>query len=253
MKNSKNGFVVIIPARFASTRLPGKPLKLIGDKTLIEHVCQRASESKASQIIVATDNQSIFDHVKDSGFKAIMTSEQCQSGTDRIAEAAVALQLPDQSTIVNLQGDEPFMPANVINQIAQSLIDNPQASMSTGCELLKNRHDYSNPDIVKVVRDKNDFALYFSRSQIPFSREQSDLHPVYKHLGIYAYSVAYIKQFASLKPCDLELTEKLEQLRALWHGDKIVVTQISQPTGIGVDTQTDLEQARELYAGLQND
>ncbi len=242
-----NKFVVIIPARYASTRLPGKPLKRIGDKTLIQHVCYRASESDADEIIVATDDNRIFDHIAESGFKAVMTSESCQSGTDRIAEAANTLELDDEAIIVNLQGDEPFMPAEVINQIAASLVENSEAVMSTGCERLKEIKDYSNPDIVKVVRDKNDLALYFSRSYIPFSRNDNE-QTVYKHLGIYAYRTSYVKKFASLNPCELELTEKLEQLRVLWHGDKIVVKQITQSTGIGVDTLEDLELARKYYA-----
>ena len=250
MQDNKNEFVVIIPARFASSRLPGKPLKHIGDKTLIQHVCHRASESDASQVIVATDDIRILDHVNNSGFKAVMTSEDCQSGTDRIAQAASLFDLSEQTVIVNLQGDEPFMPAQVINQVAANLTDNPDASMSTGCEILNDHGDYSNPDVVKVVRDKNQFALYFSRSLIPFNRDQSGQQDVYKHLGIYAYTVSYIKQFASLNPCELELTEKLEQLRALWHGDKIIVTEITQPTGIGVDTPEDLKHAREIIARL---
>ena len=243
----KNKFVVIIPARYASTRLSGKPLKKIGDKSLIQHVCQRAEESIATEVIVATDDQRILDHVELSGFKAVLTSENCQSGTDRIAEAVKILELDDQTTIVNLQGDEPFMPADVINQMATSLIENSEAVMSTGCERLKSVKDYTNPDIVKVVRDKNDLALYFSRSYIPFSRNNNE-QTVYKHLGIYAYRAGYVKHFASLNPCELELTEKLEQLRVLWHGDKIVVKEVTQATGIGVDTPADLELARKYYA-----
>ncbi len=253
MKTQNDDFVVIIPARFASIRLPGKLLLQIGDKTLIQHVCDRASESDAKQIIVATDDQRIFDHVSTLGVDAIMTSDDCQSGTDRIAEASEKLYLTDETVIVNLQGDEPFMPATVINQIAASLNQNPLAAMSTGCELLANSSDFSNPDIVKVVCDKNGFALYFSRSMVPYSRESIKTQKVYKHLGIYAYTVGYIKQFASLNPCELEQTEKLEQLRVLWHGDKIIVTEIKQPTGVGVDTKADLEQARKLFAELNND
>ena len=242
-----NKFVVIIPARYASTRLPGKPLKVIGDRTLIQHVCQRAGESAAEDVIVATDDKRIFDHVIESGYKAVITSEHCQSGTDRIAEAVDALELGGDVIIVNLQGDEPFMPTEVINQIANSLAENTQAAMSTGCELLNSPDDYINPDIVKVVRDKNDMALYFSRSYIPFCRDNLSQNNVYKHLGIYAYTAAYVKQFASLNPCELELTEKLEQLRALWQGDKIIVSEVKQATGIGIDTPEDLELARNYY------
>jgi len=252
-KTQNTNFVVIIPARYASTRLPGKPLKDIGGKTLLEHVCDRASDSDAKKVIVATDDQRIFSHIQTCGFEAIMTDDDCESGTDRIAQACEKLELADDIIVVNLQGDEPFMPAAVINQIATSLDQNSVASMSTGCELLTNTTEFSNPDIVKVVRDKDDYALYFSRSFIPFTRQNPQPHNVYKHLGIYAYSVGYIKKFASLSPCEIEQSEKLEQLRALWQGDKIYVTEITQATGIGVDTQADLEQARRIYKELIND
>ena len=251
MKPDPTDFSVVIPARMASTRLPGKPLLKIGNKSLIQHVCDQAAKSLAQQVVVATDDNRIFDHVKTCGFEAVMTSPDCQSGTDRIAEAVRSLKYADNSVIVNLQGDEPFMPANVINQVAAQLIANPSASMSTACEQLENQSDWSNPDVVKVVRNAHDDALYFSRSLIPYSPEGREQN-VYKHLGIYAYTVSYISEYASLNPCALEKTEKLEQLRALWHGHKISVCEITHHTGIGVDTPADLELARKIYQENSN-
>ena len=244
-------FIVVIPARYASTRLPGKPLLQIGDKSLIHHVCQQASNSKASQVIVATDEQKIANHVSNCGFTAVMTSPDCESGTDRIAQAVSLLQTPDDTIVINLQGDEPFMPAKVIDQLASQLSQHAVAKLSTACERLVNQDDWNNPDIVKVVANANNEALYFSRSLIPYMRDQSHTH-VYKHLGIYAYTVKYIKEFASMPACALELTEKLEQLRALWFGHTITLYEVTQPTGIGVDTPEDLEQARLIYKESQH-
>ena len=246
MNDRRDEFVVIIPARYASTRLPGKPLLEIGDKSLIRHVCDQALKSQASQIIVATDDARIADHLDGSAVTVVMTSVDCQSGTDRIAQAASILNLAHDTVVVNLQGDEPFMPEGVINQIAQSLINNPDVCMSTGCEPLTERADWNNPNVVKVTRDKNDIALYFSRSLIPFATDEQHSR-VYKHLGIYAYTVNYIKKYAALEPCGLERTEKLEQLRALYNGDRIIVTEVNEPTGIGVDTPDDLQAAINFY------
>ena len=246
MTGISKGFVVIIPARYASTRLPGKPLLDIGDKTLIRHVCDTALMSQASQVIVATDDQRIADHLHDSKITVVMTSSDCQSGTDRIAQAVRMLNLSGETVVVNLQGDEPFMPPGVINQVARALTDNPEVSMSTGCVQLKNCKEWDSADVVKVTRDKNQLALYFSRSLIPYCVGDQN-QQIFKHLGIYAYCVDYIKKFASLSPCLLEKSEKLEQLRALYNGDRIIVIEITQPTGIGVDTPADLEAARIIY------
>ena len=246
MPDLANNFVVVIPARFSSTRLPGKPLLKIVDKTLIRHVCDKAQMSLASQVVVATDDQRIADHLKGSNITVVMTSVDCQSGTDRIAQAVTLLNLAADTVIVNLQGDEPFMPAMVINQMAQTLIDNPDVSMSTGCEPIRDKNDWANPNVVKVTRDKNNRALYFSRSQIPYTHDSHN-RQIFKHLGIYAYRVKYIKEFASLPPCELERTEKLEQLRALYNGDRIIATEVNEPTGVGVDTAEDLETARNIY------
>ena len=246
MSERSEDFIVIIPARYESTRLPGKPLLEIGDKTLIRHVCDNALLSQASRVIVATDDQRIAAHLAGSHITVVMTSADCQSGTDRIAQAASILDINNETVVVNLQGDEPFMPPVVINQIAHALIENPHVQMSTGCENLTNKNEWNNPNIVKVTRDKDDLALYFSRSQIPYGADGRN-QQVFRHLGIYAYTVGYIKTFASQISCQLEQTEKLEQLRALYNGDRIIVTEITQPTGIGVDTADDLEAARKYY------
>ena len=246
MTDFASDFVVVIPARYASTRLPGKPLLKIGDKSLIRHVCDQALMSKASQVIVATDDQRIVEHLVESEITVVMTSPDCQSGTDRIAQASRLLNLPGEIVVVNLQGDEPFMPPGVINQIARALIDNPEIRMSTGCEQLTDKNRWGSPDVVKVTRDKNHLALYFSRSLIPYCVDGQN-QKIFKHLGIYAYTVDYVQEFASLGPCSLEKSEKLEQLRALYNGDRIIVTEITQPTGIGVDTPDDLDAARKIY------
>lgn len=246
MADSQNKFVVVIPARYASSRLPGKPLVEIGDRTLISHVCNNALKSQASQVIVATDDQRIADHLDTLNVTVVMTSTHCQSGTDRIAQAVTLLTLDDDLVVVNLQGDEPFMPATVINQIARALKVNPDVAMSTGCEQLTDQSEWHNPNVVKVTRDKNNLALYFSRSLIPNTAEPKS-KMIFKHLGIYAYNVKYIKMFASLAPCELEQTEKLEQLRALYNGDRIIVNEVTEPTGVGVDTPDDLESARKIY------
>lgn len=246
MAETAEDFVVIIPARYASTRLPGKPLLEIGSRSLIRHVCDKALLSQARQVIVATDNLDIADHLKEEQITAVMTSTECQSGTDRIAQAVSLLNLDDDTVVVNLQGDEPFMPPAVIRLVAQALIDNPQVKISTGCEKLTLESDWNNPNVVKVTRDKNDLALYFSRSLIPHCAG-TDNPTIFKHLGIYAYRAGYIKAFARMMPCDLEKSEKLEQLRALYNGDRVIVTEIAQSTGIGVDTPEDLETARKFY------
>lgn len=242
----------MIPARYGSTRLPGKPLLKIGDKSLIRHVCDKALVSQADQVIVATDDHRIAEHLDDSAVTVVMTSKDCQSGSDRIAQASSSLKIPDETVIVNLQGDEPFMPPTVIDCIAAALHDNPGVQMSTGCERLADEQAWESPDVVKVTRDKNQMALYFSRSLIPYSVDHRN-QTVFKHLGIYAYSAGYLKTFATLDPCQLEKSEKLEQLRALYNGDRIIVCEITQPTGIGVDTPADLAAAREiLRQGLRS-
>ena len=245
-------FSVIIPARYASSRLPGKVLLKIGGKALIQHVCDQAAKSQAENIVVATDDERVAAYIERHGYRVLMTSPQCRSGTDRVAQAVTELQWPDESVIVNLQADEPFISPLLINQVAGALIDNPVASMSSACERIEHERDWLDANVVKVVRDKHDMALYFSRSVIPHDRDGIQYRNYFKHIGIYAYKVSYVKKIAAINSCDLEAAEKLEQLRVLYQGDKIIVPQTGHGNGIGVDTQADLRKARQWYAEISS-
>ena len=249
-------FWVVIPARYASTRLPGKPLCDIGGKPMIQHVYERATASGAQRVIIATDDQRVETAAKTFGAEVWLTSEHHPSGSDRIAEVARRSGAAADTIIVNLQGDEPLMPPVLIRQTAQALADFPQAAAATLCQPLANRADIFNPHIVKVARDKDGFALYFSRAPIPWLREafagNQDLFtpPVHaRHLGLYAYRAAYLLRFTQLPPCPLEQQEALEQLRILYHGDKIYVAEACAEPGIGVDTPEDLATVRTIITG----
>ena len=234
-------FTIIIPARYASTRLPGKPLRDLAGKSLIQRVYEAASSSTASAVYVATDDERIADVVKEFGGQAIMTATTHQSGTDRLAEAVGILELGDDDIVVNLQGDEPGMTATVIEQAANALNDNPEAVMSTIAEEIQNQDDIENPNVVKLVMDKAGNALYFSRSAIPFHREANSVLPTYRHVGLYAYRVEFLKRYPDLPACALEQTECLEQLRVLYNGERIAVAVTRAQTGIGIDTEDDVE------------
>ena len=251
---SNNSFHVIIPARYQSSRLPGKALLTIGDKPMIQHVYERCQLSKASNIVVATDDQRIVDVVDQFGGKAVMTSKSHQSGSDRIAQACRVLKLDSSDVVVNVQGDEPDMPAPLIDQVAQSLIDDDVAVMSTACAPLDSHEQVCDPSVVKVVRDAQGHAIYFSRATIPWVRSQtsSDLADnamshIFRHLGIYAYSAGYIQQFAEQPVCAIENLEKLEQLRVLWQGQKIRCVDAIEVPGPGIDTAEDLQRVRALF------
>jgi len=239
-------FKIVIPARYESTRLPGKPLVDIAGKPLIQHVYERACESKADEVIIATDNEKVLKAAENFQAEAIMTGQQHQSGTDRIAEIAAIKNWPDQQIVVNLQGDEPMMPAELLNNVADNLASDEQASMATVCESIDNVDDYHDPHCVKVVFDQNNHALYFSRASIPFERDETSLRNVYRHIGLYAYRVNFLHKFTQTQACELEQLEKLEQLRALYSGEKIHVAITKLNPGIGVDTEADLEAARKL-------
>ncbi len=247
-----NNFHVIIPARFQSTRLPGKPLAMIGDKPMIVHVCERAKQSGAKSITVATDNQQIIDEVNRFGFKAVLTKSDHQSGSDRVYEAAKLIGLNESDIVVNVQGDEPFIPAENISLVA-SLIESNSISMSTLCSKIILAEEVLNPNNVKVIFDKNNKAIYFSRSVIPFCRDQiikeGDILPFdyFRHIGIYAYKIGFLKEFISWQPSEHELCESLEQLRVIDNGGEIKIAQLDKAPPHGVDTQTDLEKAREFY------
>lgn len=252
---SKAPFHIIIPARYASSRLPGKPLVDICGKPMIQHVYERACESGAKSIIIATDDKRILKVAHKFGADVCMTSEHHPRGTDRIGEVVTTRKFPDNAIIINLQGDEPLVSPGIISQLASALSTDHQADMATMCEPIEDNESLINPSIVKVVFDKNSYALYFSRAMIPWDvkcfsdqhQNQNIIHTThYRHIGIYAYRVGFIKQYISWPVSLLEQSESLEQLRALWHGAKILVSLTEKQLSIGVDTEADLQQVRKL-------
>ena len=237
-------FHVIIPARYASTRFPGKPLVDLAGKPMVVHVCERAAKSGAAGVHVATDDERIFEVVKAHGHRAIMTRADHPSGTDRLAEAARKLKLKDAEVVVNVQGDEPLISPRLIAQVGNLLGKKPKASVSTACHAIHDEASLGNPNVVKVVMDAEGYALYFSRSRIPYPREQGS--PCYRHAGIYGYRVGFLKRYSRLKPAPLEKAEALEQLRVLWHGFRIAVTVSETEIPPGVDTPQDLDAVRRM-------
>lgn len=247
-------FKVVIPARFASTRLPGKPLLDIGGKPMVIRVAEQAAKSGAQQIIIATDHQPIIDSAQEHGFQACMTRADHASGTDRIAEVATLQGWPDDIIVVNVQGDEPLIPPDLIRAVAQHLHDHRECAISSACHPIHDESSMRNPNVVKVVLDKHSNALYFSRAAIPWPRDayaQSLPLPqsvgALRHIGIYGYRVGFLREFGKLAPAPMEQTESLEQLRALYHGYRIGVTRTDQAPPGGVDTEHDLETARRLF------
>jgi 3-deoxy-manno-octulosonate cytidylyltransferase (CMP-KDO synthetase) len=238
------GFHVIIPARYASTRFPGKPLADLNGKPMVAHVCERAAASGALSVAVATDDERIQQAVQAHGHRALMTRADHPSGTDRIAEAAAALGLGDADVVVNVQGDEPLIAPDLIASVAAVLERDSAASMSTACHPIDDEAAIVNPNVVKVVLDAAGHALYFSRSRIPYPREPAGVW--YGHAGIYAYRVAFLQKFARLEPAPLERAESLEQLRALWHGYCIAVAVRAEEIPPGVHTPQDLEAVRRM-------
>jgi 3-deoxy-manno-octulosonate cytidylyltransferase (CMP-KDO synthetase) len=249
-----NAFTTIIPARYASSRLPGKPLREIAGKPMLQHVFEAALASGAAQVIVATDDERIKKIARDFGADVCMTAAEHPSGTDRLAEVAALRNLSEDSIIVNLQGDEPLMPPPLVRQVAECLADQQDARIATLATPLLAAGEFFDPNVVKVVTDRNGYALYFSRAPIPWDRDllQNDVKtlPVgikpMRHIGIYAYRVGYLKSYAGMQSCPLEQAEHLEQLRALWYGEKIQVAEASLRPGPGVDTEDDLQIVEEL-------
>ena len=238
----------VIPARYASTRLPGKPLALIAGKPMIQHVYERACHAVLPQeVVVATDSKIVADAVKEFGGKVMMTSPDHPSGTDRLAE--VALSYPDIDVIVNVQGDEPMIPPEVIDRLAQAFADDKDLKMAT-LKTLMGEEDYNNPNAVKVVTDQNGYALYFSRSLLPYPRNRKANFKVYKHVGIYAYRRSFLLSYAAYEPTPLEQIEGLEQLRVLENGQRIKVLE-SKFQGIGIDTQEDLDAINALFTRME--
>jgi len=232
-------FHVIIPARYASTRFPGKPLADLAGKPMVVHVCERAAKSGASGVHVATDDKRIFDVVKAHGHGVVMTRAAHPSGTDRLAEAAKKLKLKDGEIVVNVQGDEPLISPQLIRQVGTLLAKRRGASVSTACHAIHDKSSMDNPNVVKVVMDADGYALYFSRSRIPHPREAGA--ECYRHAGIYGYRVGFLKKYARLQPAPLEKSEALEQLRVLWHGFRIAVAVSETEIPPGVDTPQDLD------------
>ena len=239
-------FTVIIPARYASTRFPGKPLADLKGKPMVVHVCERAKNSGAAAVHVATDDERVAAAVRAHGHSVVMTRADHPSGTDRLAEAARKLKLSDKAIVVNVQGDEPLIASKLIAQVARVLEKKKQASISTACHAIHDEAALASPNVVKVVLDREGYALYFSRSRIPFPREGAAA--CYRHAGIYGYRVSFLKKYARLEPAPLEQAEALEQLRALWHGYRIAVAVSETDIPPGVDTPQDLEAVRRMLA-----
>ena len=247
-------FTVIVPARLASTRLPHKPLADIHGLPMVVRVAQRAALSNASQVVVAADSIEIVQACLAHGVRAMLTQMDHPSGSDRLAEASALLGLGANDVVVNVQGDEPLINAELINQVAELLVQRPSASMSTAAHEIHDIAEFTNPNVVKVVIDQAQLALYFSRAPIPWWRDgfakgiQSLPQPApLRHIGIYAYRVGFLQSFPGLPPAPIETGEALEQLRALWHGHKIAVHITPEAPGPGVDTPEDLERVRALY------
>lgn len=257
-------FTVIIPARYASTRLPAKALAEIGGKPMVVHVAEQALASGAQDVWIATDHDAIVAAAAAHGVRSIRSRVEHASGTDRIAEAASLIGLARDAIVVNVQGDEPQMPPAIIRAVADELVRHPEAAISTAAHRIESVDDLLNPNVVKVVLDKVGRALYFSRAPIPFARDAFSQRtltigastagfalphalPCLRHIGIYAYRVAFLHEYAALAPAAIEQCEALEQLRALWHGYRIVAATVDAAPPAGVDTAADLERVRQAF------
>ncbi|MCP3907679.1 MAG: 3-deoxy-manno-octulosonate cytidylyltransferase [Oceanicoccus sp.] len=248
-------FTVVIPSRYGSSRLPGKPLVQIAGKPMVQRVYQQAKQSNAGRVVIATDDQRIVSAADGFAAEVMMTSPEHDSGTDRLQEVVTQLQLDDDHIVVNVQGDEPLIPPAVINQVANKLLQNPQAGIATLVEKITDIETVFNPNAVKVTMDTNGKALYFSRAPIPWSRDSFDGSNeqlpadvnYYRHIGIYAYRVSFLHQFVSWPSSSLEVTEKLEQLRALENGVTIMASEACEAIPAGIDTEQDLQAVRALF------
>ena len=255
MRASTPTFTVVIPARLASSRLPHKPLADIAGLPMVVRVAQRATMSNATSVVVAADHPSIVQACMDHGIQAILTRDDHPSGSDRLAEACKLLAWPDDALVVNVQGDEPLMDPDLINQVATLLHDRPEASMSTAAHAIDSVEDFRNPNVVKVILNARQLAMYFSRAPIPWWRDGNtqgitalpEPRPL-RHIGIYGYRAGFLKQFPLLPQAPVEITEALEQMRAMWHGHQIAVHVTPQAPGPGVDTPEDLQRVRSLMS-----
>ncbi len=244
---------IIIPARYASTRLPGKPLADVAGKSLLQRVYERAREADATSVVIATDDERIRTAAQGFGAHVCMTRAEHRSGTERLAEVIQKLSIGDAEIVVNLQGDEPLMPPALMRQVAERLASQHDAAVATACHPISNRDEFTNPNVVKVVVDERGYALFFSRAPIPWPRDvmagqaQRPLQ-AHRHIGLYAYRAGFVRRYAAWPACALEETEQLEQLRVLWHGERIAVCEATESPGPGVDTPEDLQRVRAIFA-----
>jgi len=247
-------FSVVIPARMASSRLPGKPLADIAGVPMVVRVARQAQKSAATRVLVATDHPAVREACAQHGIEALMTRADHTCGTDRLAEVAASLALPEHEVLVNVQGDEPLIDPGLINRLAL-LLDNADIPMATLAHPLSSAAEMFNPNIVKVVLDQRGNALYFSRAPIPYARDAFAVDssvlpaglPVFRHIGMYAYRAGFLKTYTQLAPSPLETFEALEQLRALWYGYTIAVATVDAAPQAGVDTPEDLARVRSLF------
>ena len=251
------GFVAIVPARLASTRLPRKPLADLAGEPMVVRVARRAAASGASLVVVATDSEEVLAACESFGVAAVRTRADHPTGTDRLAEAAETLQLADEAIVVNLQGDEPLLPPQVVTRVAGLLAQRPDCAMATAAHPLADAAEFFDPNVVKVVTDAGGRALLFSRAPIPWARDAfaaardrlPEGLPAWRHVGLYAYRAGFLRRFPGLPRAPIEEQENLEQLRALWHGFGIAVLPLAEPLPPGVDTPEDLQKVRALLAG----
>ncbi len=247
-------FRIVIPARYASTRLPGKPLRDICGKPMIQRVVEQARQSQAEAVIVATDSEKIRDALANVDVQVCMTRPDHQSGTERLSEVIEQLALDDEQILINLQGDEPLMPAVCLDQVGHALEQDNALKMATLCTPLTEVDELFDPHAVKVVRDINDFALYFTRAAVPWSRDNfsqaapqlPEQQQYLRHIGLYGYRAGFIRQYLDWPASEMEKTESLEQLRVLYHGERIKVLTAKIPPGPGVDTEQDLKRVCEI-------
>jgi len=248
------GFVVIVPARLASTRLPRKPLVDLGGQPMVVRVARRAAESGAARVVVATDSDDVMAACRSFDVEVVLTRADHATGTDRLAEAVDALQLADETVVVNVQGDEPLLPPELVRRVAELLEQRTECALATAAHPLADASEFFNPNVVKVVSDASGRALLFSRAPIPWARDAfavtrerlpADL-PAWRHVGLYAYRAGFLRRFPLLARAPIEEQENLEQLRALWHGFAIAVLPLTESLPPGVDTPHDLEAVRAL-------
>lgn len=253
-------FHAVIPARLASTRLPDKPLADIGGKPMVVRVAERARASGAQHVLVAADNPRIVEACREHGVEVMLTSHTHPSGTDRLAEVATRLAWPDDTIVVNVQGDEPLIAPQLVADVATHLSRHPECAIATAAHRIHQAAEVFNPNVVKVVLDQQQRALYFSRAPIPWARDAYQAvwphiatmplpeQPLYRHIGLYAYRAGFLKAYPALQASPLEAMESLEQLRALWHGERIAVLLTDTAPATGVDTADDLERVRQIWA-----